>query len=403
MSSESNMTMPHTIDGIYTPAQEEAQRGVRLFFVDHLRAALTMLVIIHHLAVTYGVVSAWYYLEPPNDTLTQPLLLLLILFNQSFFMGLFFLLAGYFTPSSYDRKGAGAFLKDRLLRLGLPLLAFMVLLAPLSSLLGYSSVLPFIGPQEPLPLWQHYLLTMSPGPLWFVEALLIFVVCYALWRKLTSAQATQDLQASSPPGYRAILAFILALALTTFALRLWVPIGWSLPILGFPTPAHLPQYISFFILGIVAYRRSWLLSIPDSMGRVGLAAALITTLFLLPTALIVGAPTDPTQALFTGGPYWQAFVYALWEAISCVGMSLGLLTLFRKRFNRQGAAGRFLSAQAYAVYIIHAPVIVGLAYVLGGFRIYPLLKFALVALIAIPLCFVCAYLLRRLPFARSVL
>ena len=37
-------------------------------------------------------------------------------------MGFFFLLAGYFTPASYERKGAGAFLTDRFVRLGIPLI-----------------------------------------------------------------------------------------------------------------------------------------------------------------------------------------------------------------------------------------------------------------------------------------
>jgi len=42
-------------------------------------------------------------------------------------------------------------------------------------------------------------------------------------------------------------------------------------------------------------------------------------------------------------------------------MCLGLLTLFRDRFNRQGAVARFLSANAFAVYVFHAPVLIALA------------------------------------------
>lgn len=43
---------------------------------------------------------------------------------QAFSMGLFFLISGYFTPSSYERKGSGRFAKDRLLRLGIPILCY---------------------------------------------------------------------------------------------------------------------------------------------------------------------------------------------------------------------------------------------------------------------------------------
>ncbi|WP_181923822.1 hypothetical protein [Streptomyces inhibens] len=45
-------------------------------------------------------------------------------------MGFFFMIAGYFTPASYDRKGARPFLRDCLKRLGVPLLAFLLLYVP---------------------------------------------------------------------------------------------------------------------------------------------------------------------------------------------------------------------------------------------------------------------------------
>ncbi len=42
-------------------------------------------------------------------------------------MGFFFLLAGYFTPGSYDREGGASFLRDRLITVALyPLLKFAI-------------------------------------------------------------------------------------------------------------------------------------------------------------------------------------------------------------------------------------------------------------------------------------
>ena len=99
----------------------------RLFFVDHLRAVLAILVVLHHVALVYGAsVPGFYYIEPPftSPGVINPLaylaLLVFALFNQAWFMGAFFLLAGYFTPESFDRKGAGAFLMGKLVRLGIP-------------------------------------------------------------------------------------------------------------------------------------------------------------------------------------------------------------------------------------------------------------------------------------------
>jgi glucan biosynthesis protein C len=400
MSSQLELTTPHAAEAprALEQARPEAARS-RLSFVDNLRVALTALVVIHHLAVTYGFVAPWYYIEVPQDPITSPVLLFFVLFNQAYFMGLFFLISGYFTPGSYDRKGPRAFLTDRLLRLGVPLLIFIVLLGPLSSLIGFESVAQFVPGAETLTPVQIYLGAMGPGPLWFVEALLIFAGLYALWRWLAGNPAAPEQRDSAPPSYRALIAFALGLAAATFVLRIWVPIGWSLPILGFPTSSHLPQYIGLFIAGMVAYRRNWLLSIPERMGRAGFIAAFVATLVLFPVIVVFGL----TDGVFTGGMRWPAAVYALWEAIFCVGMVLGLLTLFRKRFDRQGALGRFLSVHAYTVYILHALVIVLVAYALAPVHTHALLKFALAALIGVPLCFVAAFLVRKLPFAQKVL
>ena len=43
-------------------------------------------------------------------------------------------MAGYFTPRSYDRKGPWAFLKDKLVRLGIPLVVFWFVINPVSWL-----------------------------------------------------------------------------------------------------------------------------------------------------------------------------------------------------------------------------------------------------------------------------
>jgi fucose 4-O-acetylase-like acetyltransferase len=110
--------------------QQAPAKSSRLFFIDHLRVLLIILVIMHHLAITYGAAGSWYYQDTAKDTLTTVLLSILTATNQAFFMGFFFLISAYFTPGSYDRKGAGPFLRDRFLRLGIPLLIYDGLINP---------------------------------------------------------------------------------------------------------------------------------------------------------------------------------------------------------------------------------------------------------------------------------
>jgi hypothetical protein len=51
--------------------------------------------------------------------------------NQGYFMPLFFFVSGYFTPRSYARKGTREFVRDKLVRLGVPYLVYFFALQPL--------------------------------------------------------------------------------------------------------------------------------------------------------------------------------------------------------------------------------------------------------------------------------
>ncbi|MFD1937462.1 acyltransferase family protein [Nonomuraea mangrovi] len=350
----------------------------RLAYVDNLRVVLTVLVILHHMALTYGTIHAWYVFEPAKDP-SGVALDVLVMFDQAFFMGFFFLISGFFTPGSYDRKGGGAFMRDRLVRLGVPLIVFLLLLRPLAMIGVYQDF--------DMPYWMFYIGSWDPGPMWFVEVLLVFAAVYAVIRRYGRIPRSGPEQA---PGAAPIAAYTLALAAVTFAWRLVVPIGLYVPVLGLPTPSHLPQYASMFAIGVLAHRRGWFATLSRRAGRLGFAAAGLGTLVLLPVRFMSGgAVADLAQAT--------------WEAVFAVGVIIGLLVLFRERFNAQGARGRFLSEHAYTVYIIHPVVLVGLAYAFAWLHVAAIVTFAVVSALALPLCWGLASLTRSLPGAKRIL
>src|SRR5690349_8271759 len=97
------------------PPEQAAPQGKRLLFVDNLRILLICGVLVQHLSVTYGASGSWMYLDPATaDTFTSTFLTVLNGIGEAVGMGFFFLLAGYFTPRSYDRKGGAAFVRDRI-------------------------------------------------------------------------------------------------------------------------------------------------------------------------------------------------------------------------------------------------------------------------------------------------
>ena len=109
----------------------EKPKRARLYFVDNLRILLIILLVLHHLAITYGHSGMWYYLDGRPDDLAVLVATLFTAVNQAFFLAFFFMISGYFTPGSYHRKGSWPFLKDRLLSLGIPLLFYIVFIDPL--------------------------------------------------------------------------------------------------------------------------------------------------------------------------------------------------------------------------------------------------------------------------------
>ena len=393
------------------PVKAATRTRSRLFFIDHLRAALVILVVLHHLALVYGGIPPFYYFEPPyTDPLAGLMALVFVLFNQAWFMGAFFLLAGYFTPGSFDRKGSGRFLKDRLIRLGIPLVVYTFLLNPIASLGFYLMPSSLTGITDP-PTWQAYPRLIGIGPLWFVAMLLIFSLAYAAWRRLTANRLSNSMSSAPLPGYLRIGLFILILALASYLMRLIVPLGKSVNLfadfLGFPTLSYLPQYLSFFVLGTIAARHDWFRALPGTLGFVGFVTAAAAGVILFPLALsghwFSLDITEASVANAFGYGHWQSAVYALWDSMFAVGMVLGLIPLFRHFLNAQGSVGSFLAQHSYAVYIIHIPIVVLVAYALRGLVLASLLKFALVALIVVPACFVVAYLIRKLPYASKVI
>ena len=86
----------------------------RLLYLDNLKVCLTVLVIFHHAGQAYGDGGGWAY-TPSNPAEVMPWIWHFFSVNAAFFMGLFFLISGYFVPASYDKQGASVFVQKKLM------------------------------------------------------------------------------------------------------------------------------------------------------------------------------------------------------------------------------------------------------------------------------------------------
>jgi hypothetical protein len=105
---------------------------------------------------------------------------------------------------------------------------------------------------------------------------------------------------------------------------------------------------------------------------------------------------------FSGGLGIAAVVYALWEPFVAWGLIARLLV----RFQRDADAPRWWdgwNGAAYGAFVLHAPVITGLAVAIAGWPLPPMLKFATVLVLGTVLSFGMAGALRRLPGLRRVI
>lgn len=367
----------------------------RLFYLDNLRVYLTILVILHHAAMAYSGTGEWSIVDPAIDDISPIFLTFFTTLNQSYFMSAFFLLAGYFTPHSLEKKGKANFIKDRLIRLGIPLLLFTMINLNINEYLYAVYYL-----KKPFSFKFAY----SPAHLWFLQALLIFTIFYVVYRVFADPFLSSNNFQYSPdrfPPNTTLMWSIIILTVLTFAVRLIFPLGRKVAGLQF---GHFVHYTFSFYIGIMARRGDWFFQLKKRQAKQwGIVSLIVIPLILV---LMIGEGSLEIQesiVKFLGGMHWQAFGYALWETILFIGITVFLLYFFRDRFYKAGSLLRFMAKNVYTVYIIHLTLLWGLNILFLSVSIPTILKFFIVSLLTIPLSFLLGSLIRKIPYATRVL
>ncbi|QHS54313.1 acyltransferase [Mucilaginibacter sp. 14171R-50] len=367
----------------------------KINYIDHLKVMLTVLVIMHHSFIAYGAPGGWYYTQ--KTTLTAALIPMtaFVAVNQAFFMGFFFFLSALFVPSSYDKKGPVKFITDRLMRLGLPLVFYSFILSPILSYIPYNWVgehhityLQYLGGFNS---WIDF------GVLWFVAALLLFTFIYVLYRIVIK----QTSKTVAMPTVTTILVFALIIGVISYVVRIVFPVGWVLKPVGFQL-GHFPQYVSLFILGLIASKSKWLNHAEYKTGKRMRTIALCVVLIGFPLFFIVRNLLNFPVAWFTGGIHWQSLWYAVWEQLVGFAIISSLLGIGKYRWNKSSAFLSKLSRSTFAVYIFHPLIIISLSVMARNWGIDPAIKLLVVAPTAVVLSFLLGLAIVRIPGVNKV-
>jgi hypothetical protein len=326
---------------------------------------MVAVIIAGHGALAYGdIENAWPYQDVQEVHLagaTNAGLAVVAIPAAMFAMGLFFLISGLFTPGSVFRKGPGAFARDRLIRLGLPLAVWALVIWPGSIWLAHRAA----GGAHTF-WWQltHEDPTLDTGPMWFVETLLLFSLAYAGWRwwrgtrtgLMVPEGATRP---AAPLSGRTLVALAAGISAANVLIRPIFPAASNQ--VGQLHLWQWPQVLAMFGLGIVAAQRGWLNPVSARIRRRSGFAALGGLAAFLIVAILMGALGVDGGVIFDRGFHWPALALAVIEGPLAVGTSVWLLGFAQRHLNRSpGAFGQAMARSAYGAFVLQGVVLIGL-------------------------------------------
>jgi peptidoglycan/LPS O-acetylase OafA/YrhL len=234
-----------------------------------------------------------------------------------------------------------AFLGDRAIRLGVPVLVFGFLLGPLTVTLASAPAGEILLDTVARVLRGRFIL----GPLWFPAALLIFSVALAF-------SPVRGVAHRNVPPFAHWLGLACATGLAALLIRQVVPVGAM--VAGFQL-GYFASYVALFAVGVQAGRNGWLDRLPRR------------SLWLAMTVGLVALPILPVALLSTDAPRFEtsfspaAIVYAFWEPFVALGAIAALISWSQRRGNRAAAFWAWAAANSYGAFILHAPILVAVS------------------------------------------
>jgi len=388
------------------PTRGRSVSRERVAYLDNLKVLLVAgIIAAHGIAAYSGLEDAWPY-QPVREVrlagVSDVVVGIVVLSGVLFTMGLFFLISGLVTPGSFERKGPRRFARDRLVRLGIPLAVWFWLwqglVYAIQRAAGYN-----------YSFWWSFMHSepfLEPGPMWFVEVLLIYSLGYAAWRQWRAHHASpfaswfsDSGDANVPLQGRTLVLLAAGISLATILVRPIFPLASGQ--IGQLKLWQWPQFLAMFGLGIVAAKRGWLDPVPDRIRRRCAAAAILSIVALI-ALLGVGHAAGYDIDVFKLRLHWAATLLAALEGPLAVGTCVWLLGTAQQHLSRApGPRGRALARSAFAAFILQGPVLIGLMLALRPVSLPAEIKALVVAPAGVTISFAAAWLLvSRTPIGR---
>jgi peptidoglycan/LPS O-acetylase OafA/YrhL len=398
---------------VATPAAES--RGSYHYAIGYLRAFIVVLVVAFHAAMGYhpdappppvslSAEPRWWPAFPVVDPIHRAgWASTFVGFNDIFFMSLMFLLSGLFVWSGLQHKGAGGFLRGRLLRLGVPFLFGAGVVAPLAYYPTYLQMAGHAGVGGFARQWLA-IGTWPAGPAWFLWVLLVFDCIAAGSFAAAPGWAGTFGRFLAGPRNRPARFFLL---LVTASALVYIPL--ELTFSGLTWAAFGPftfqtsrilHYLVYFLAG--AGIGAWgldrgILAPEGKLARRWVLWTIAAILLFLALSVVVIAFL--TAHLQSRG--WEVATDVLFTA-SCAGSCLAFLALFLRFARSRSRVFESLSRNSYGIYLVHYAFVSWLTLALVGASMPATLKFAMVTVGAVGGSWLTTIALRRVPVVARV-
>ena len=373
----------------------------RNFALDRARTFLTLVVLIHHAVIPY----TYFGHTDPKSWLGFDVV---VLATDSFFMAMFFFLSGLFVWPSLTHKAPHVFLRDRLLRLGLPFVIAAFTIIPIAYYAISLRQQPDIG----FAAFWWKTITVGPwqsGPVWFVWVLLAFDLTASLLYRI-SPTLLDPINRLSLRGYdRPVDLYLFLFGITAvlyIPARVYFGAGRWFSFGPFDVQAsRVLLYAAYFLIGAgigAANFDRGLLSADGRLAKSGWGWAIAT---LVPYCLLWGLIAIKREIL--GNPVilpdWYEASYGLFFVAFSAAILFAILAYFL-RFKRSGwSLLDPMQGDAYGMFLVHYPIVLWLQYWLFDFDLPAIVKAAAAFVLTVALSWAATAALRKIPGVTRVL
>lgn len=348
----------------------------RKHYIDNLRWLAILFLFVYHTCMVWNDFGEGFYVWAGGN----PILSYVITFFYPIYMPLLFCLAGVSSKYALRKRSHGEYIKDRLLRLGLPFLTGVILLVPAQTYFaelfhnGYTGgylrqyVLFFSKDTD----FTGYTGGFTPAHLWFVLFLLIISIVGLLIIRIIEKTAITNWIG------KCNLIFIVLIPIALLCL--------TAPMLEQIAGKSIVKYLVCFLLGYFLLADDRIVNVCKNYWYVMGSIYLVTNIFHL--------------IMYSFFDFSQGSLYNLLSvSVSWLGI-LSIIGLGRRWLNFENNLTIYFTRASYPYYILHQTILVAVAYFAITYLSGIALQFMLIAIVSFLLTAFTYEIVRRIPYLR---